>query len=146
MRFIISHGFTGMTFALLFALGASMAAAQSNPVPLINQPLVPDAVAPGGPAFTLTVNGTGFVSASVVNWNGSARDDNIRQQLEVDGVDLWPPTLPRRALRQSPSSIPRLEEVPRTWVSCQSPSRRRPPRALANGLVSLRQRDSIQFQ
>ena len=26
-----------------------------------------------GAAFTLTVNGTGFVSGSVVNWNGSAR-------------------------------------------------------------------------
>jgi FG-GAP-like repeat/Abnormal spindle-like microcephaly-assoc'd, ASPM-SPD-2-Hydin len=44
----------------------------SNPVPLINQPLVPDAVAPGGAGFTLTVNGTGFVSGSAVNWNGSA--------------------------------------------------------------------------
>jgi hypothetical protein len=49
------------------------ATAQTNPVPLINQPLVPDATVPGGPGFTLTVNGTGFVSASVVNWNGSAR-------------------------------------------------------------------------
>jgi hypothetical protein len=45
----------------------------ANPVPLINQPLVPDAVAPGGAGFTLTVNGTGFVSGSVVNWNGSPR-------------------------------------------------------------------------
>lgn len=42
----------------------------TNPVPFVNQPLVPDAVAPGGPEFTLTVNGTGFVSGSVVNWNG----------------------------------------------------------------------------
>src|ERR1022692_2164924 len=41
------------------------------PVPLINLPLVPDAVAPGAPAFTLKVNGTGFVPSSVVNWNGS---------------------------------------------------------------------------
>src|SRR5439155_14204937 len=46
---------------------------EPNPVPLISQPLVPDAVAPGGAGFTLTVNGTGFVSGSVVNWNGSAR-------------------------------------------------------------------------
>ncbi len=43
------------------------------PAPLINLPLVPDATAPGGAAFTLTVNGTGFVSGSVVNWNGSPR-------------------------------------------------------------------------
>jgi len=45
----------------------------SYPVPLINQPLVPDAAKPGGAAFTLTVNGTGFVSGAVVKWNGSAR-------------------------------------------------------------------------
>src|SRR6476659_6353424 len=45
----------------------------ANPVPLINQPLVPDTVAPGGAGFTLTVNGTGFVPSAVVNWNGSAR-------------------------------------------------------------------------
>lgn len=45
----------------------------ANPVPLINQPLVPDAARPGGVGFQLTVNGTGFVSGSVVNWNGSAR-------------------------------------------------------------------------
>jgi hypothetical protein len=48
-------------------------ASQTNPVPFINQPLVPDAVAPGGAGFKLTVNGTGFVSTSVVKWNGSKR-------------------------------------------------------------------------
>jgi hypothetical protein len=41
----------------------------SGPVPLINQPLEPESVAPGSAGFTLTVNGTGFVSNSVVNWN-----------------------------------------------------------------------------
>jgi hypothetical protein len=50
----------------------AVAWAQSNPVPLINQPLVPDAVAPGGQSFTLTVNGTGFVPGSVVQWTGTA--------------------------------------------------------------------------
>src|SRR5437667_1746892 len=45
----------------------------ANPVPLINQPLVPDAAKPGGAGFTLTVNGTGFVSGAVVKWNGSPR-------------------------------------------------------------------------
>jgi hypothetical protein len=44
-----------------------------NPVPLISQPLVPTSTSPGGPAFTLTVNGAGFVSNSVVEWNGSPR-------------------------------------------------------------------------
>ena len=48
---------------VLFAIATALA--QSNPVPFINQPLVPDAVAPGGSSFTLTANGTEFVSASV---------------------------------------------------------------------------------
>jgi hypothetical protein len=46
--------------------------AQSNPVPLLYEPLAPTSVAPGGPELTLAVNGTGFTSASVVNWNGVA--------------------------------------------------------------------------
>ncbi len=44
----------------------------ANPVPLINQPLVPTSVAPGGAAFTLTVNGTGFVQGSTLKWNGTS--------------------------------------------------------------------------
>jgi hypothetical protein len=55
---------------LLPILLSTMLLAQSNPVPLLNQPLVPTSVAPGSPGLTLTVNGTGFVSTSVVNWNG----------------------------------------------------------------------------
>ena len=51
----------------------SVIAGTANPVPLINQPMVPDAIRPGAAGFTLTVNGTGFVSGSVVKWNGSAR-------------------------------------------------------------------------
>jgi hypothetical protein len=43
----------------------------ANPVPYVNQPLVPASTAPGGPAFTLTVNGTGFVFGARVNWNGA---------------------------------------------------------------------------
>jgi hypothetical protein len=58
-------------FASVFAGAVTLA--QTNPVPLINQPLVPDAVAPGAQGFTLTVNGTGFVSGSEVSWNGNAR-------------------------------------------------------------------------
>jgi hypothetical protein len=52
-------------------------AAAANPVPFINQALNPDAVVPGGPSLPLTVNGTGFVSGSVVHWNGSARATNF---------------------------------------------------------------------
>lgn len=39
-------------FALsLFLLAGTMLLAQSNPVPFVNQPLVPSAIAPGGPAL-----------------------------------------------------------------------------------------------
>jgi hypothetical protein len=72
----------GLTYGLLLAMVlaafgpleilSSTAFAAENPVPLINQPLVPDAVNPGGEGFTLTVNGTGFVSGAVVNWNHSS--------------------------------------------------------------------------
>lgn len=47
------------------------ATGQNNPVPFLNQPLAPDAAAPGGSDFTLAVNGTGFVPGATVNWNGS---------------------------------------------------------------------------
>jgi hypothetical protein len=61
-----------LTMSLL--VPAPFALAQSNnPVPIINDPLVPTTVAPGGSGFTLTVHGTGFVPGSVVNWNGSPR-------------------------------------------------------------------------
>ena len=57
----------------------------SKPVPLINQPLVPEATRPGGAAFTLTVNGTGFTSGSVVQWNGNPRATTFvsRSQLKA---------------------------------------------------------------
>jgi len=59
---------------LLFLLGITgVAVAQQHPVPFINQPLVPDAAKPGSAAFTLTVNGSGFVAGSAVHWNGTAR-------------------------------------------------------------------------
>ncbi|MGA8492220.1 MAG: FG-GAP-like repeat-containing protein [Terriglobales bacterium] len=57
--------------AVLLGLVSVLSYAQA-PVPFLNLPLIPDATAPGGPQFMLTVNGTGFVSKSVVNWNGVA--------------------------------------------------------------------------
>src|SRR5437667_9031661 len=62
---------------LLLAFTAIPALGQNNPVPFVNQPLVPSAVAPGGPDFTLTVNGTGFVSGATVNWNDTPLATNF---------------------------------------------------------------------
>ena len=43
----------------------------NNPMPAITLPLVPASAIAGGPAFTLTLNGSNFVTTSTVNWNGS---------------------------------------------------------------------------
>jgi len=56
--------------AILLGFVSVLSYAQA-PVPFVNLPLVPDATPPGGAQFALTVNGTGFVSNSVVNWNGT---------------------------------------------------------------------------
>ena len=40
-----------------------------NPIPFLNQPLVPTAVSPGNPGFTLKVSGTGFVSGATIDFN-----------------------------------------------------------------------------
>ena len=49
---------------------------QSSPqpgvVPTITE-LSPDNATAGGPAFTLTVNGSSFNNSAVVNWNGTAQ-------------------------------------------------------------------------
>ena len=67
----VANGLTLTVLAVLvISLGASLAAAQTA-VPLINLPLSPDFKTPGSAQFTLTVNGTGFASGAVVNWNGT---------------------------------------------------------------------------
>jgi len=61
----------------LASCGLPLSGQSPNPVPLINDPLVPTSVPPGAAGFTLTVNGTGFVSGSVVHWNGTALTTNF---------------------------------------------------------------------
>ncbi|HLB36090.1 MAG TPA: Ig-like domain-containing protein [Gemmatimonadales bacterium] len=46
--------------------------ANPSPVPVLST-LAPSSALQGGPVFTLTVTGSGFVSASTVRWNGSSR-------------------------------------------------------------------------
>lgn len=41
-----------------------------NPVPSLTSPLVPSSATHGGKSFTLTVNGSKFVSGCTVEWNG----------------------------------------------------------------------------
>jgi hypothetical protein len=48
----------------------------TNPVPILNS-IIPGYIAPGGNDFTLTVNGSNFISGSEVRWSGSARSTNV---------------------------------------------------------------------
>lgn len=43
----------------------------NNPLPVLNA-ITPNTAIAGGASFTLTVNGTGFVNGSTINWNGAA--------------------------------------------------------------------------
>lgn len=45
--------------------------------PAISNPLVPNTATAGGAAFTLTVNGSGFVAGSAVYWNGTAHSTHF---------------------------------------------------------------------
>jgi hypothetical protein len=53
-----------------------------NPKPAITT-LAPSSAFAGGAGFTLTVNGTGFISTSVVNWAGSPRATTFVSETEI---------------------------------------------------------------
>ena len=61
--------FLSIVASMLWAV-AEMCA---QPIPFVNQPLVPETKSPGGRPFVLTVNGSGFSANSVVEWNGVPR-------------------------------------------------------------------------
>ncbi len=80
-------------FLVCISIFSAPTFAQSpNPVPFLHDPLLPGAAAPGAAAFTLTVNGAGFVNGSAVLWNGSALNTTYvsRSQLTaaVPAADL----------------------------------------------------------
>jgi dienelactone hydrolase len=75
--------------SLLIVLSTLTGAANAqNPVPLINQPLGPDTIAPGSAGFTLTVNGTGFASGAIVNWNGSPQATTFVTKSQLKAIIL----------------------------------------------------------
>jgi len=73
---------------LATAIFGSALCGQTNPVPLVNNPLSPASAAPGSGAFTLTVNGTGFRASSVVNWNGIPRATAFVSQSQLTAAIL----------------------------------------------------------
>ena len=56
-----------------------------NPLPTITT-LTPGSVLTGSPTFTLTVDGTGFITSSVVKWNGSPRTTTYVSPTEVTAL------------------------------------------------------------
>jgi hypothetical protein len=77
--------------SLLLALLTTIAWAQSNPVPLINQ-LEPVSARPGRNGFLLKVIGQGFAPNAIVNWNGSSRITEVisstRVEAEISAGDV----------------------------------------------------------
>lgn len=59
----------------------------SNPLPVITS-ISPSSAVTGGPAFTLVVNGSNFVTASVVRWNGSDRTTKFDQSTQLEASIL----------------------------------------------------------
>jgi len=91
--FLRGEAMRPVRFVYLFVLlGSTMLTAQPNPVPFINQPLVPETVAPGSGGFTLTVNGTGFRPNAAVYWNGSIRSTTVlsgsTMQAQITAADV----------------------------------------------------------
>jgi hypothetical protein len=73
--------------------GYSAPPPSSNPVPTITS-LNPNSAVAGSAAFTLTVTGTNFLSASAVQWNGSARPttfvSSTQVQAQISAADVAP--------------------------------------------------------
>jgi hypothetical protein len=76
----------GRLVLLLSMLISSAALAQDNPVPLLNQPLVPGFSVPGRESFTLGVRGAGFDKHATVYWNGSPRATTFKSVVRLDAT------------------------------------------------------------
>ncbi|MFZ0270475.1 MAG: VCBS repeat-containing protein [Acidobacteriaceae bacterium] len=118
-------------YALVLALATAPLLAQVNPVPFVNNPLVPGAIQPGEKNFTLTVNGTGFVPGATVNWNGTARPTTYisssrlmatitRSEISVPKTALVTVTNPAPGGGTS-NSVPFAVTVPTSTISFATP-------------------------
>src|SRR5215469_2713959 len=73
--------------------GGGSSSVVSNPVPAISS-ISPITATRGGPAFTLTVNGSSFVSGAAVQWNGGARQttlvnaNQLTAQIAADDISV----------------------------------------------------------
>jgi hypothetical protein len=80
---LASPGTLGITVANTSGNPSNNAAFAVTNVPPSITGFSPASVAAGGPAFTLTINGAGFTSGSVVFWNGLARSTTFVSAAQV---------------------------------------------------------------
>ena len=118
----------------------------SNVGPTLSS-LSPNSASAGGPAFTLTVNGSNFVSGSVVRWNGAARSTTFVSATQLTAaipvsdivtagsaqVTVINPagggtsnalTFTINALSVSPTTIPAGGTITATWSGLATPTAR----------------------
>src|SRR5262249_16008824 len=83
------HATTG--YAAAFVDNAVVAPHAANPIPALYS-LAPASAQAGGAAFTLTVNGEGFMPGAQVTWNGSARPtsfvNNTKLTAQIGAADI----------------------------------------------------------
>ena len=68
---MVTDATTSIAYNGFLSIQVNPAAASGNPVPFLNQPLVPAAMAPGSTDFRLNASGSGFVSGATIDFNGA---------------------------------------------------------------------------
>jgi len=108
----VAPGGTATAAATAGGTGSLNTAQVTNPSPVITS-ISPNTKQAGSAQFTLTVNGTNFVSASVVNFNGNARTTTY-----VSGTQLTATIL--AADIASPGTYPVTVFNPRRAAACRT--------------------------
>lgn len=89
MKWLRAMACFGVLLCVVFGSASFAAIRQPGfPVPQIVGPTHPQAVAPGGPDFTLHVYGANFINGSVVNWNRQPRTTTFVSGHELDAQIL----------------------------------------------------------
>lgn len=88
LTFLLAVLGAGLSFGICGCAGSSQALPPPTPTPAPNASSTLSALSPvstkvGGSAFALTVTGTGFVSASVVQWNGGNRPTTFVSNTQI---------------------------------------------------------------
>jgi hypothetical protein len=83
--------------------------------------LAPSAVVAGGPAFTLTVNGYGFLPTDIVSWQGAPKTTTFvsAQQLraQIDASDVVQAKMVPVAVYRAGATSPTYDEL---WLFVRS--------------------------